>query len=348
MVPPIKVTIDETSSHSWDEFQRSAPGGHLLQTWAWGELKGRFGWVPRRVAVHAGGQMVAAAQVLFRPLAGLSVAYVPKGPVFLATDDGIAYALLAAIHRLARHSRAIYLKVEPDWEEGEMAHRWWRERGFVPSAETVQPRRTVIVSLRPDEGAILAQMKPKTRYNVRLAERKGVVVRPGDATNLADFARLMEITGQRDGFSVHSPAYYKAVWELFAPRSQAQLFIAEYEGRPLAALMVFAFGRKAYYMYGGSSNEERQRMPNHLLQWTAMRWAREQGCEFYDLWGVPDYEYEDMAAQAKREDDLPWGLYRFKFGFGGRVVRYIGAYDYVYIKPLYALWRQAWAWRRRL
>lgn len=342
-----EITVDEITSNAWDDFQR-APGGHLLQTWAWGELKSRFGWVPRRVAVHADGQMVAAAQVLFRPLAGFSVAYVPKGPVFLATDGGIADALLATVHRLARHSRAIYLKVEPDWEEGEVTHRWWRERDFIPSTETIQPRRTVVVGLQSDEEAILAQMKPKTRYNVRLAERKGVVVRPGNAADLADFARLMEVTGQRDGFSVHSPVYYKAVWELFAPRSQAQLFIAEYEGRPLAALMVFAFGRRAYYMYGASSNEERQRMPNHLLQWSAMRWAKEQGCESYDLWGVPDYEYDDAAAQAGREDDLPWGLYRFKYGFGGQVVRYIGAYDYVYSKPLYALWRRAWAWRRRL
>lgn len=347
MVSHIRVTIDESAPQAWDDFQRSAPGGHLLQTWAWGELKGRFGWVPHRVAVYEGEQ-VAAAQVLFRPLVGLSVAYIPKGPVFLSTENVITDALLAALHRLARRERAIYLKVEPDCKDGEAAHRWWRERGFRPSAETIQPRRTVVVNLRNNEEAILAQMKPKTRYNIRLAERKGVVVRPGNAADLAHFARLMEITGQRDGFSVHSRTYYETVWELFAPRGQAHLLIAEYEGRPLATLMVLAFGRKAYYMYGGSSNEERQRMPNHLLQWAAMRWAKEQGCETYDLWGVPDYEYDDAEAQVKRKDDLPWGLYRFKFGFGGQVLRYIGAYDYVYVKPLYTLWRQAWAWRRRL
>jgi lipid II:glycine glycyltransferase (peptidoglycan interpeptide bridge formation enzyme) len=345
---------NELSAQSWDAFTVRFPRSHILQSWSWGDFKARFGWPdPVRLAVLEDGRFLAAAQVLFRPLppGWWTTAYVPKGPLVDPTQPGAGRALLATIHDLCRRRRAISLKVEPDWEDTPNAHAWWQELGFRRSAQTVQPRRTVIVSLVPDEAAILSQMKSKTRYNVGLALRRGVTVREGAEADLPLFYQLLRITSEREGFGVHTERYYSEVWEAFAAHGCAALLIAEYQGRPLAALVAFAWGRQAWYMYGASSNEERQRMPNHLLQWEAMRWAKALGCETYDLWGIPDLDESQVGsdvAQAEKRGVLSrgmGGLYRFKRGFGGREVRYLGAYDFVYSGPLYRLLTAAWNWR---
>jgi lipid II:glycine glycyltransferase (peptidoglycan interpeptide bridge formation enzyme) len=184
-------------------------------------------------------------------------------------------------------------------------------------------------------------MKQKCRYNVRLAEKKGVTVRSWD--DLESFHRMMTITGGRDGFGVHSLEYYRKAYELFHPVGMADILVAEFESRPLAALMVFALGQRAYYLYGASTDEERSRMPTYLLQWRAMQWARERGCTDYDLWGVPDADEETLEAQFETRRDGLWGVYRFKRGFGGQVRRAAQALDRVYMPLLYwlYLWRFA-------
>ena len=340
----------------WDEFVARSQSGHLLQSWTWGEFKARFGWRAQRIAIVEQSRVVAAAQVLFRALPGglWTVAYVPKGPLLdLDTPSGTrTAALLSALHAACRRQRAILLKVEPDWEDDQQAHTRLQLQGFRPSRETVQPQRTVLVDLRPDEEAILAHMKPKTRYNIRLAERKGIRVRRGTAQDLPIFYGLLQVTSQRDGFGVHTQAYYREAFCLFAAQQAVALLLAQYEGKTLAALMVFACGKKSWYMYGASSNEERQRMPNHLLQWEAMRWAKARGCETYDLWGIPDVDESDLGPQmalAEKQGVLSTGLgglYRFKRGFGGDEVRYVGAYDYVYNRPLYRLLSTVWQGRK--
>jgi peptidoglycan pentaglycine glycine transferase (the first glycine) len=194
-------------------------------------------------------------------------------------------------------------------------------------------------------------MKPKWRYNTRLAERKGVQVREGNVADLERFYGLMQLTEERDEFAVHSREYYEQVWGEFAPRGQARLLLAEHEGQLLAGIMVFSFGGKAWYMYGASANEKRQLMPNHLLQWEAIRWAKKQGCQSYDLWGIPDLDIEvlETAAQDDKTPATPppalWGVYKFKRGFGGRPVRYVGAWDYAYYPLLYRA--LIWMWQRR-
>lgn len=330
--------VDFPSPDAWDEFVAASPRGHLLQSWAWGDLKDRFGWRPLRLAVSEGSRIVAAAQSLLRRLPYRSLAYVPRGPVFSDSDGRAGEVLLQALHKAARRSGAIALKVEPPWPDGAEAAAWWAGRRFRPTSQTIQPRRTIIVDLRPDEEAILAQMKPKWRYNVRLAARRDVAVRQGTAADLPAFYGLMQETGARDGFAIHSPAYYEAAYTLFGPARHGALFMAEYDGQLLGALMAFAFGPLAIYMYGASSNRERQRMPNHLLQWEAMRWAKARGCTEYDLWGIPDLAPDSPSAALG-------GVERFKAGFGGEAVRYAGAYDYVYSPLVYRAFN--WMWSRR-
>jgi lipid II:glycine glycyltransferase (peptidoglycan interpeptide bridge formation enzyme) len=339
----------------------------VLQSWGWGELKAQFGWHVERVEAEAG-----CAQVLFRALPGGlgSLAYVPRGPAVDFGDAGGVRALLEALRPAARRRRAICLKIEPNCEEGPELEATLRGLGFRPSPQEVQPRRTILVDLEGEPEAWLARMRQKTRYNVRLAERKGVCVRSGDEGDLPAFYRLMVMTAERDRFAVHSQEYYAAAHRLFVPAGQGRLLLAEYGGegdeasaqtssgvltpptswgvqepRLLAGLVAFAVGDTACYMYGASSDEGRNLMPAYLLQWEAMRWAREQGCRTYDLWGVPDEEEETLEAQFADRSDGLWGVYRFKRGFGGRVVRMAGAWDLVYAPLRYRLY--AWAVRGR-
>lgn len=351
MSEEIAIRLDDISPQAWDDFVAEAPDGHILQSWAWGQFKGSFGWRARRVALERGGHIVAAAQVLLRKSPLGPLAYVPKGPVVARLSAELFPALISAVQDVARQERAFLLKIEPDWPDGADATHWLTERGFQASRQPIQPRRTILVDLTRDEETMLAEMKSKTRYNIRLAERKGVSVREGGAEELGVFHQLMEVTGERDRFGTHSRAYYAEVWRHFAPSGRARLFLAEYEGIVLAGVLALAFGGKAWNMYSASGNEHRNLMPNYLLQWEAMRWAKAKGCRTYDLWGIPDLDVEVLEA-ALKENRAPsspppplWSLYQFKRGFGGEVVRYVGAYDFPY-RPL-AYRMLTWLWSRR-
>jgi peptidoglycan pentaglycine glycine transferase (the first glycine) len=154
----------------------------------------------------------------------------------------------------------------------------------------------------------------------------------------------MDRTGARDRFGVHNAAYHRRATELFAPPGMMTWLLAEHEGQLLAAIAVFALGRAAYYMWGASADDGRNVMPNHAVQWAAIRWARSKGCTVYDLWGIPDEVGENPDAFAEPESwgqGGLWGVYRFKQGFGGQVVRFAGAWDLPLSRPGYALYKLA-------
>jgi lipid II:glycine glycyltransferase (peptidoglycan interpeptide bridge formation enzyme) len=337
---------------AWDACLRELPGGHLLQSATWGAFKVAFGWRCRRLVVADAGRIVAGAQSLFRPVPMGCIGYVPKGPVFDPQRPDYLDVLLPALHDLARQAGAIFLKVEPPFGDDPAGQDLWTARGFTAHVATVQPRTTIVLDIAPDPGVILGRMKQKWRYNIRLAARKGVTVRPATAADLPDFYWLMQATGQRDGFAVHTAAYYAEAWRRLVGAGLAELLLAEYQGELLAGLFVTAFGRTATYMYGASSDLHRNLMPNHLLQWAAIQWARQRGCVEYDLWGIPDEvascqfqvpglecgsDEQPETFNLQPSTDGLWGVYRFKQGFGGQVVRWPGAYDYVYRPGLYWL-----------
>jgi lipid II:glycine glycyltransferase (peptidoglycan interpeptide bridge formation enzyme) len=333
----------------WDRLVAGRSGGHVLQSWAWGELKTQFGWQVQRLALGSGGVGVPCAQVLYRALPAKlgTIAYIPRGPVADFEDMAALRELLEAIQPLAREQGAICLKIEPNLEDGAGLARHLQALGCRPSPQEIQPRRTILVDLSTDLDTILSRMKQKTRYNIRLAGRKGVTVRVGEEADLPAFYELMEITAQRDGFAIHSQDYYQAAHQLFVHSGLGCLLLAEHDGRLLAGLVAFALGDMACYMYGASANEGRKRMPTYLLQWEAMRWAKERGCQFYDLWGVPDEDEATLEEDFTRRSDGLWGVYRFKRGFGGRLVRTVGAWDLVYAPLRYRLYVAAINWRNR-
>jgi lipid II:glycine glycyltransferase (peptidoglycan interpeptide bridge formation enzyme) len=321
------------SASEWDLFLQDYPDAHILQTSAWGDFKSEFGWAVERVRVGSTGAQILFRGLLPRVAVGPSIAYIPKGPVGPDWQ-----ALWPALHSACKRKGALILKVEPDLVETESCTDALFP-GFTGGADPIQPRRTIVISLEGGEEDWLAAMKQKTRYNIRLAEKKDVTVRPSQ--DVEGFYHLMQVTGVRDGFGVHSQAYFQRAYELFHPSGMCELFTAEYDGRLLAGLMVFARGRRAWYFYGASNEEERSRMPAYLLQWEAMRWAKTRGCIEYDLWGVPDAPESELEANFATRSDGLWGVYRFKRGFGGALVRLAGAWERAYlplVHPLYRWW----------
>jgi peptidoglycan pentaglycine glycine transferase (the first glycine) len=316
--------MTEVPLAEWNQFLTKFPNAHLLQMGEWGELKKDFGWKPVRVISGDIG-----VQILFRRLPlGFTIAYMPK--VDSNQLSVISDQFWREVDSVCKKNRAVFLKLEPDaWDDAFCL----LPSAFRTSPHNIQPPRTIILDIKDSEETILSCMKPKCRYNIRLAGKKGVTVRAWD--DVAAFHEMMTVTGGRDGFGVHSKEYYQRAYELFHPKGTCELLVAEYEGKPLASLMVFANGKRAWYVYGASNNEERNRMPAYLLQWEAIRWAKAHGCEEYDLWGVPDENEETLEAQFETRHDGLWGVYRFKRGFGGQLKRAAQALDRVYNPLLY-------------
>lgn len=323
----------------WKQYLQSHPNAHLLQTGEWGELKSAFGWDSVRLVVGGLG-----VQILFRKLPlGFSIGYLPK-PLDSESLLGNSDALWHEIKAVCKDRHAVFLKFEPDiWDRQKpdtpvLSEAEGRNLKLQTSPHNIQPPRTIIVDIKDSEEAILARMKQKTRYNIRLAEKKGVTVRAWD--DIASFHKMLLLTGARDRFGVHSLEYYQRAYELLNPRQMGELLLAEYEEKPLAALFVARSGNRAYYLYGASTDEERNRMPTYLLQWEAMKWAKACGCIEYDLWGVPDQEEITLEANFEKRSDGLWGVYRFKRGFGGELKRAMQARDQVFNPFLY------WAYLR--
>jgi peptidoglycan pentaglycine glycine transferase (the first glycine) len=332
----------EHSPVAWQQTLARLPNAHALQSWAWGQFKSRWGWevLPQIMSIAGNNwEAVAAALVLKRKIHRLpfSVLYVPKGPVLDYHDKPLRQRALAQLETLARRENAIFIKIDPEvvrsWGHedervsplGSAFMRDLKERGWRPSTEQIQFRNTVELLLDASEENLLAAMKSKTRYNIRLAERRGVTVRYGTPSDFPVIAEIYNETAARDGFAIRPVEYYLDGWSTLYEAGMAHPFLAELEGRPVAAVIIVRFGDRAIYMYGASRNEAREHMPNHLLQWEAIRWAKAQGCAVYDFWGAPD-EFN--------ESDRLWGVWRFKSGFTGEVTRFIGAWDYA-ARPLW-------------
>ena len=341
-------------AQTWNNTIAALPNPHLLQTWQWGEAKAQYGWTPHyKTWQDDSGKVIAAAQILQRTIklpgmsANLCMLYVPKGPLLNWEDAELRQRVLADLKAFAKECRAFFIKIDPDvrlgtgvqGEEGaqedELGQQIASELktfGWRFSNEQVQYRNTVMIDLTPDEDQLLANMKQKTRYNVRLAGRKGVTVRVGDAADFDMLYNMYAETAHRDGFTIRSKDYYLTVWNTFPDAGMLQPLIAEVEGQPVAGLMLFIYGQTAWYIYGMSTTAHRNKMPTYLLQWEAIKAAKAAGCTTYDLWGAPD---------TFDESDSMWGVYRFKQGLGGQVVRHIGAWDLPMRPWLYTLYTQA-------
>lgn len=331
---------------AWDERIARLPNPHLLQTGEWAQVKQAYGWQALPHWIESPGLPPAAALVLQRTVTPLKlrVLYVPRGPLLDWSNPALRASVLDHLQSLARRQRAIFIKVDAEVELGRgvpgtpsdqpnphslAVQQELEQRGWRYSSEQVQFRNSVWLDLSGSEEDWLGRMKPKTRYNVRLAQKKGVQVRIGNLADLPLLYRMYAETSVRDGFVIRSQDYYHTAWSTFIQQGMAEPLIAEVEGQPVAGLMLFFFVGKAWYLHGMSRELHREKMPNYLLQWEAMRRARAHNCLTYDLWGAPE---------VFDESDLMWGVFRFKEGLGGQVVRTLGAWDYPANPILYAFY----------
>lgn len=335
---------------AWHALLARLPQAHLLQSWDWGEIKSRYGWTARRFAWFDGEMPVAAAQVLRReqrvgPLPGPAMLYAPKGPVFDWADGALRDRVLDDLQAFARRDGALFVKIDPDVMLGtgepdigndDPVGAAWQQalnaRGWHYSNDQVQFRNTVVIDLAPDEDTLLASFKQKTRYNIRLAARKGVTVRQATVDDLAVLAEIYRATAERDDFIIRGVDYYLDAWSALLNAGYAQPLVAEVAGEAVAGLVATAFGERAFYMYGMSSEAHRNLMPTYALQWAAMQWARAAGFRWYDMWGAPE---------RFGEGDPLRGVWRFKSGFNGTVWRTLGAWDYPASRTGYWLFQQA-------
>lgn len=306
-----------TDSALWNTTLATLPQRHVLQTWEWGQFKQRWGWTPH---YYLDTDNPAAALVLrrtFTPL-NFNLLYVPKGPALDYTNAARVDAVLGQLVTIAKRHRAIFIKIDPDLPAPDRSILL--DRGWRFSAEQIQFRNTMLIDLTRSEDELLAAMKPKTRYNVRLAAKKGVTVRAGTMADLDGLYALYAETARRDGFIIRPLDYYRDAWGSFIRSGLAQPLLAEVDGCVVAGLILFHFADRAWYMYGMSGGQHRDKMPNYLLQWEALRWAKANGCQTYDLWGAPDQ---------LDESDAMWGVYKFKEGLGAEFAPHVGAHDFV-------------------
>ena len=312
------VALEEINDHD-----------NLLQTGFWGEVKSAFGWSAFPFRFNGEPLLVLTRKMRL----GVTIAYVPHGP--MDSMEGPFLALFARQLALKLPAEITFIRFDLPWEvSGPAARAGVLPLPFRKAGVDIQPPDTVIVSLAESEEEILARMKRKTRYNIRLAQKKGVTVRNGGFNELERWYSIYRETASRDGITIHSIDYYRKIFQegLKHRNPSVRLLLAEIDGKVTAGNILALHGKGATYLYGASLTEKRNYMPTYLLQWESMRIARNHGCERYDLFGIPPTTDENHPMH---------GLYRFKTGFGGNLVSRGGCWDYPVRRAPYWVYRGA-------
>ncbi|MFH1361794.1 MAG: peptidoglycan bridge formation glycyltransferase FemA/FemB family protein [bacterium] len=335
--------ITYPDSSRWNDFVSSSLECPVLQSFEWGELKAHFGWEPLRIAIEDNDKIIAAISILKKkiPYLNYPIFYAPRGPVVDFSNKELVDYLLNAVEKEAEKSRAVSLKIDPDISERPVASlARISALGFLKASRQIQPRATILLDLDRELDDIIKGFEEKTRYNIRLSDRKGVIVREEPTLKgIEAFYKLYQETAARDKFSIHPLKYYQKIREIMFTAGLGSNFVAYFAGEPVAAVIVFCFGRKIWYMYGASSANYRNVMPNHLLHWEIIKWAKARNLKVYDLWGIP--------VEPKVGHPL-YGVYRFKKGFNGRTVVNIGAYDFPYSPLFYNIFEHGVVWFKNI
>ncbi|MCC6483445.1 MAG: peptidoglycan bridge formation glycyltransferase FemA/FemB family protein [Armatimonadetes bacterium] len=331
-------SVAESDRGAFHEFIRQSPYGDVLQTAAWARLKSASGWKAHYLRVGDEADTVAACVALERrlPRVPFTLLYCPRGPVLNWNTPDALVALTDALKGLARKRRAILVKIDPPVPADTPGVREALRRAGFRHIESAgfggtQPRCVMKLDLSAGLDQVFESFKPKWRYNVRLAERKGVVVREGGAQDVDTFYDILLETAKRDRFLVRGREYFHSMWRELSADRLIRVFLAEYEGQTISGALLYVLGKQAWYTYGASSNEHRNVMPNHLMQWRMMQAAAEAGCAVYDFRGV-------SCNQEAAEDDHLQGLNRFKAGFNAQFVEYVGEYDLPVSRAMYTAW----------
>jgi len=296
---------------------------HPLQSWEWGEFRKKTGIKIERVGVYENGKLVRAFQVTFHqiPILNRAMGYLPKG--YLPDEEQFSI-----LKQLAKQHNAVAIKLEPNIAQSvtaQSAHgtiaQFLEDHGAVPG-KPLFTKYTFQIDLTQTEEELFEKLQSKTRYNVNLAAKKGVTIE--ERTNEAGLEEHLEIlaeTTKRQGFYTHSPDYFRTMWQELGASGMMRIFVARYEGKTLASWIMFVFNNVLYYPYGASRNIHRDVMASNLMLWEMIRFGKHIGCTTFDLWG---------SLGPKPSAKHPWfGFHRFKKGYGGTLMEFIGTYDLI-------------------
>lgn len=353
--------LSKYEENLWDNFIKDHPQATIHQTSGWGHFqekipaRGKY-WIivvenPLERASPPSQTSISAGTLLIRHSLpkGYCWLYAPRGPLLDYQNSQNAQEqmkhLLPEIKKIAKEERAVFLRIDPPLDVVSFVRTDKSESqfpGFHKTKHGFQPQHTLMVDLTQTEEQILAQMKQKGRYNIRLAEKKGVQITQVDPKNairfkkdLQDFYEILTQTTARDGFHGHDLQYYENMLDSLKPddltsHPHAKLYLAKHNGQPLAAAIVTYFNDTATYYYGASSNQHRELMAPYLLHWQIMKDARAQNCKFYDFFGI-------APENAKKH---PWqSVTEFKKKFGGHILNYQPAQEYGFKKLLHAAYK---------
>jgi lipid II:glycine glycyltransferase (peptidoglycan interpeptide bridge formation enzyme) len=324
----------ELEDESWDRFLAQTPSGHHVQTSLWAQVKAVMGWRPARLVISRDGEIVAGAQILMRPIPILgAVGYVSKGPLLASPDPALTTLVVTQLQRLAKARRIQHLSVQPPGEDNRVVQELV-DKGFQPSSTNVAPRATSLLDLSKDLETIMADMNRGTRYNIRLSGRKGITVREGSRHDLDSYYQMLAETGKRQNFTPYPKRYFTAMWRHLYPRGYLKLFIAEFEGDPVAGQLAVAFGDVVINKLSVWSGREGKRRPNEAIQWACIEWASSEGYRYYDFEGIELKAAKALLQGESLPDSLKQTVTSYKLGFGGEAVLYASPYAYLY-NPLY-------------
>ncbi len=316
---------------------------HPVQTWQWGEFRQQTEKKIERIGFFQDGKIQNALQVTFHPIPFLpqyTIGYCPRS--FTPDEDQ-----LAGLKELGKQHNAIFIKLEPNIakpinnrDELKPLIEFLLNNGCEPGRPFFA-ENTFQLDLTPSENELFAKLKNKTRYNVKLAQRKGVkIVEDNSAKGLAIYLQILEETLKRQNFYLHTPAYFKTMWELLHDSDLMHIFHANYEGTTLASWIMFKWKDVLYYPYGASRNIHREVMASNLMMWEMITWGKRQGATLFDMWG-------SLGLNPNPKSHW-YGFHRFKEGYGAELMQFVGTFDLVLQQPHYKIFRTSDSLRWKL
>lgn len=329
----MRFVTDEYSKKEYKEFLEKHERCNFQQSLEWAEIK-KTNWKPEVIlAEDEEKNIIGSLCVLIRkmPIFG-NIMYSSRGPVCDIHDISVMKQLTEGAKELAKKYKAIVLRIEPDIEKEDQVFRdivtnlgYKIKDDAKDFKDEIQPRFVFRLDIKDKtEEEIMSGFHQKWRYNIRLAGRKGVEIKEGTKEDLKDFHKIMVETGNRDGFITRPLQYFEKMYDNMVPQGHMKLLMAYYEGQPISGVIPIFYGNKTWYLYGASSNQHRNLMPNYLLQWEMIKMSIERKDEIYDFRGVSGIVDENHPQ---------YGLYRFKKGFGAKFTEFIGEI-YIPYKPI--------------
>lgn len=323
--------LKTTDIATFNTYIENSPYGHFMQTSSWSDLKKNFGWKHLGYYfIQEANTTIGAFSVLLKQKFGIKILYIPRGPVCDYSNVEQLHQCLTAIKQLAKQEKAFFIRISPKLLEPTPIIAILQKENYILSNKQLQTKQTSRIDLNKETEMLLASFHEKTRYNIRLAGKKGVTVSPLTTPSELDvFYTILQKMALRQDYVLQAKAYYQYIWEKLVPAGKAQIYLARTADTIIGGVVVFFSSDTAYYMYGGFAYEYRNLMGNYLVHWQIMQEAKVQGLTWYDLQGIPKIKDENHPA---------YGFYRFKKGFNGEEVEFIGEYDFSPIPALYKFW----------